>query len=161
MARSGLAPSRPKILSYQQPTQQQQPQQQPRQLQQQQPSKDTAVQQQQQQEAQQLQQLQQLRRVGTICNATSERMRPATLIVPFHGPMRAQRLRGGGSSNDGSDDEEITPDARRAALADPGTPVRAAKRRLDAEPEAAQEAAEKAAKRQQQEAALEARKITA
>jgi hypothetical protein len=57
-------------------------------------------------------------------------MLSSALIPPAH--VCAQRLRGGGSSDGGSSDNECTPDARRVVAADRGTPVRAARRQGEA-----------------------------
>ena len=126
-------------LDFEQYRQQQQQRQQVQHLQQQQQATQQQQQQQMQQQQQygqqqwwrwQWQQQQQQRR----CQCSTDCALLPTLISPSHGAMCAQRLRGGGggSSDDSSDDEQVTPDARRAAPVEPGTPVRAAKRRLDA-----------------------------
>ena len=90
------------------------------------------------------------------------------MIPPSHITVRAQRLRGGGLSDADSDgdgsDEECTPDARRVVAAEPGTPTRVAKRRLDAtehvkESEGAEQwRAEREAKRLRRTAAVAERK---
>ena len=90
-----------------------------------------------------------------------KRTPPLALSPSSHIAVRAQRLRGGGPSDadsgaDGSD-EEYTPDARRAAPTDPGTPVRGTKRRLDAS-ELAKESKEAEQWRTFEQAAKEARR---
>ena len=94
-------------------------------------SKQAALQQQATQQ-QQLQRRQQQRRQQQQITCAP----PFALIPPSHITVRAQRLRGGGLSDADSDgdgsDEECTPNARRVVAAEPGTPTRVAKRRLDA-----------------------------